>query len=143
MRTKLSISTLTNAILAKPNGQIGTIEYYSEKPTINGDIIYKVTKTQFHKVDYKKTKNYVAPTFTRKDNSTYLVKGWLKEHNNTHNILLNIVPFNSKCHKTTYFDSNWNEISQAEAEAQMKPSAKSNAPTSIYTIKATQVFSYK
>ena len=138
----ISIQDLITKINAKKNGRIGTIEYYSVKDTINKDIIYKVTKTQFHKVKKENAKGYVKPKTHRTENATYLVDNWLREHNNTHNKLLWVVPFNSKCHKTLYYDSNWNPISK-ELALDLIKEKPNNDPKPFYQVKADQVIYYK
>ena len=138
----LSINELIDKINSKKNGRIGTIEFYSKKTTIDKDIIYKVTKTQFHKVDRTKVKDYVEPATHRIDNSTYIVDGWLKEHNKTHNKLLWVVPFKSKCHKTLYYDSQWNPVTKEYALAHIQETSRGDIPSS-YTVNAEQVVYYK
>lgn len=141
MEKTMTIKELMEKVAAKKRGRLGTIEYYSIKTATNGEEIYKVTKCQFHKVNYRNTKEYVEPKTKRADNFTYLLEDCIKEHNETHNVLLAIIPFKSKCHKTRYFNSKWEEISKAEAESRIVEK-KSNAPLSYYTVKANQVFSY-
>ena len=135
---------LTSKVIAKKRGQLGTIVFYSAKETTTkGEYVYKMTKTQFHKVDYKNTKDYIPPksTTSRKNNFTYLVEDQIKEHNNTHNVLLNVIPFKSKVHKVSYFNLNWEKISKAEAMAKMVPEKNDNPK--YYTVKVAHIVSYK